>query len=52
MDAPYKNVGSIFYEITVPVIFIMWLRAEVLRLNISGDAPFNSISFGIFYRSD
>jgi hypothetical protein len=52
MNASYIFVGGIFYEITVSVIFIMCLWAEVLRLNFGGDAPFNGIAYGIFYRSD
>jgi hypothetical protein len=52
MDALYTFVEGIFSKITVPVIFIMCLWAEVLRFDFGGDAPFISISFGIFYRSD
>jgi hypothetical protein len=36
--ALYSFVGSIFYKITVPVIFIMWLRAEVPRFDFGGPA--------------
>jgi hypothetical protein len=36
MNASCIFIGGIFYEITVPVIFIIWLWTEVLRLNFSG----------------